>query len=223
MPVITIRGHSGSFTSEIARRAADRLGVRVMDRQVLEETAKRLNMPVEEVEELEQVPTTRRERILEALGRHLQNPWALVAGPPGQIGVIGLAAYYDHLPKPTDTHEYVKALEEIVHDLATDASVVFTTKGTQVMLNQHESAFHVFITAPLDVRVKRITARNLMSREEDARAMIARIDGQRKAYLKRYFHVDMEDLRLYDLVLNTAKVSPEVAVDTILALSRGTA
>ncbi|MBI4202368.1 MAG: cytidylate kinase-like family protein [Chloroflexi bacterium] len=220
MPAITVRGHSGSLTTEIAHRVAERLGVPVMDRHILEETARRLNVPVEQVEEMERVPMTLRERIVDALGRHLQNPWAMVAGPPGHMGAVGLAAYYDHLPHQADQQAYVKALENIVHDLATDDSVVLTTKGSQVMLNQHEAAFHVFTTAPLEVRVKRIMARNLLSKEEEAKAMIDRIDGERKAYLKRYFNVDRDDLRLYDLVLNTGKVSPEDAIETILNLAQ---
>ena len=219
MPVITIRGHSGSLTSEIARQLANRLGVHVMDRQILDEVAKRLGVPVEEVEEMEKMPITLKERIWEVVGRILDNPGAMVAGPPGHIGIIGYATFYDHLPAPTDQNAYKKALEEIVHDLATDDSVVLTAKGTQVILNQHEAAFHVFITAPLEVRVQRIMARNQM-KEADTRAMTARIDGQRKAYLKRYFKVDMEDVRLYDLVLNTGKTSVEAAVDTILRLSQ---
>ncbi|MBI4340340.1 MAG: cytidylate kinase-like family protein [Chloroflexi bacterium] len=219
MPVITIRGHSGSLTSEIARTLAFRLDAHVMDRQILHEVARRLDVPIEEVEEMERVPLTRRERIQDALGRVLQQPWAMVAGSPGQMGVLGLASYYEHLPLPTDANAYKRALEEIVHDLATDDSVVFTGKGTQVMLQQQERAFHVFVTAPLELRVKRIMARNGIS-ELEARAMIARIDGQRKAYLKRYFKVNLEDLRLYDVVINTAKIDVKAAVDTILGLSQ---
>ncbi|MBI4312172.1 MAG: cytidylate kinase-like family protein [Chloroflexi bacterium] len=219
MPVITIRGHSGSLTSEIARMMAYKLDAHVMDRQILHEVSKRLEIPVEEVEEMEKVPLTRRDRILDAFSRLLQQPWAMVAGPPGHIGVLGLASYYEHLPQPTDANAYRRALEEIVHDLATDDSVVFTGKGTQVMLRQQERAFHVFVTAPLELRVKRIMARNGIS-EAEARAMIARIDGHRKAYLKRYFKVDLEDLRLYDVVINTAKIDVKTAVDTIIHLSR---
>jgi len=61
----------------------------------------------------------------------------------------------------------------------------------------------IYLTAPLDVRVRRIIEREKRSFEEVERETGLREEAERERFL-RYYGVDLEDLTIYDLVLNTA-------------------
>jgi cytidylate kinase len=62
----------------------------------------------------------------------------------------------------------------------------------------------ILLTAPLDVRIKRIAARDDADFEFARRETIHREGSERARYLE-YYKVDVSDLSIYDLILNTGK------------------
>ena len=88
-----------------------------------------------------------------------------------------------------------------------------------VELKDHPAALHVQIIAPFWHRVKTVVEREGLER----RAAVSRVrtsDRARVDYLRRYHNVHWLDPQLYDLVINTAKVPVEVAVELIVEASR---
>lgn len=217
MSVITIRGHYGSDADEIAAEVARRLQAPHIGQELLEEVASRLGVSLSEVEELEKVPTSLYERILDAVARALERTWG-VGGPGVPIGPVAYEPYFTPLTPPVTESAYRKALEDVVHDLASTEQVILTGRGTQVILRERERTFHIFITAPLELRAQRVARREGLPLEE-ARRRVMEVDARRRAFVKRYFKAHIEDLTLYDLVLNTGKFSPQVAVETIVSLA----
>jgi cytidylate kinase len=61
----------------------------------------------------------------------------------------------------------------------------------------------IYLTAPLDARVRRIIERENRSFEEVERETRLREEAERDRFL-RYYGIDLENLTIYDLVLNTA-------------------
>ena len=55
---------------------------------------------------------------------------------------------------------------------------------------------------------------------ENARKLIEQHDGWRDAYLRNAHGADWDDPLLYDLTINTGRVSPEAAVDLIVGYVR---
>ncbi|MBN2229549.1 MAG: AAA family ATPase [Candidatus Thorarchaeota archaeon] len=60
----------------------------------------------------------------------------------------------------------------------------------------------ILLTAPLEVRIKRIAARDNSDFEYARRETIVR-EGSEKARYEEYYKVDVSDLSIYDLILNT--------------------
>lgn len=88
-----------------------------------------------------------------------------------------------------------------------------------MLLRDRRDAVRAFITAPLDVRVTRVQARTGCSADDAARE-VKKSDQQRLAYMQQYYHADWRDPRLYDIVVNTEHLTPEVAADLIIGAAR---
>jgi cytidylate kinase len=68
--------------------------------------------------------------------------------------------------------------------------------------------FRVWLDAPLDVRAERIADREEKSVERAREETRARAESEAKRY-ENYYGIDIADLTIYDLVLNTARWSPD--------------
>ncbi len=66
----------------------------------------------------------------------------------------------------------------------------------------------IFLTAPMEARIKRIAEREGVSLEEAREETLAREASERERF-KAYYGVDVGDLSFYDLVLNTELFEPE--------------
>jgi cytidylate kinase len=83
-----------------------------------------------------------------------------------------------------------------------------------MILCDHPDTLHVRLVASARVRAERIAQYHGISIEA-ASAQIEASDRHRRNYLKRFYHVRWDDAELYDLVINTSRVTPDVAADMI--------
>ncbi|NHI93136.1 MAG: cytidylate kinase [Candidatus Lokiarchaeota archaeon] len=66
------------------------------------------------------------------------------------------------------------------------------------------SDLKIFLTAPLEIRVKRIATRDNFPLEKAKIETIAREQSEKMRYLKSY-NINIEDLTIYDVIINTEK------------------
>jgi len=66
----------------------------------------------------------------------------------------------------------------------------------------------IFLTAPLEERIRRIARREGLTLEEARRETLRREQSERERF-KRYYGIDINDLSIYDVVLNTALFKPD--------------
>ena len=78
----------------------------------------------------------------------------------------------------------------------------------------------VWITAPFEVRAKRVARREKISVKEAEERMRARENSEIKRY-GIYYDIDYDDLSIYDLVINNEHLSAEEVADMIVALIKG--
>ena len=71
-----------------------------------------------------------------------------------------------------------------------------------------DADFKIFLTAPLEERVRRIARREHLTLEEARRETLRRERSERERF-KRYYGIDLTDLSIYDVVLNTALFKPD--------------
>jgi len=81
--------------------------------------------------------------------------------------------------------------------------------------NSNDEAYKVWLEAPLEVRVKRITDREDEEIEEVKEKVEKREKSERKRY-QDYYGIDLLDTSIYDLVLDSDKHGPEEIVKKIM-------
>lgn len=203
MPIVTIRGHLGSGAPETGKLIADKIHTDYIDREIIAEVAERLKWSKQGILQKEMPPGTLGGRILEALSHSY----------PAGIGYSG--AYAPAWEIPPDDITYLAGLESVIKELAGSGSTVIRGRGSQLILRDYPSAFHVLIVAQLEIRLKRVM-KSLKMDEEQAKKEIERFDSSRREFTKRYFHAELEDPLHYDLVVNTNHLDFEDAASIVV-------
>jgi cytidylate kinase len=114
--------------------------------------------------------------------------------------------------------EYVHHLARIVILAARHENMVFVGRGAQFLLPR-EQGLTVRLFAPRKARAKRLAAQQHLS-EAEAERQLDSIDDGRANFVKRYFHRDVRDPNLYDLLLNVEHFSDEAAAELVLLACR---
>jgi cytidylate kinase len=111
--------------------------------------------------------------------------------------------------------KFLHFLEAVIFDFARKGNVVIVGRGGQVLLKDLPGVFHLRVTAPFEVRLKRILAVKGGDEKQIAR-LLRRSDRDSEGFIRSLFDADWDDPNLYDLVINTQKISAESAADMVL-------
>ncbi|MFB6204931.1 MAG: (d)CMP kinase [Haloglomus sp.] len=84
------------------------------------------------------------------------------------------------------------------------------------MAGEHAD-FKMWLSAPLEVRAKRIAEREDKALERAREETHARAESEATRY-REYYGIDIEDLSIYDLVLNTSRLDPDGVVNALRAV-----
>jgi len=125
----------------------------------------------------------------------------------------------------TETRHYITVLQTTLLEFARADDVIIMGRSGQWLLRGIPHVLRVRIIAPLEQRVRRWIQRTTEQTGETpnqrAVAELVRRDDAEKAGRTRYLHeVDIADPGLYDLVINTAKLIPEMVVQMIEQIVR---
>lgn len=121
-----------------------------------------------------------------------------------------LEKYFSDKPKI-----YLDRFQSVIYELARKGNALFFGKGSQLLLHSYDCAFHVLITGSMEKRVQKVMESNRVSHEV-AQEIIRTSDHDKAGFLKYAFNRDWLDPHLYDLILNTDKLSTESAVKMIV-------
>lgn len=208
MPVITVARQYGAGGERIARLVAESIGADVLDRQLVAEISRRLEIPQEEVEEQAEAPGSLLARLLSALGSTTVEfsapPEAAAWTPP----------YADPAFDPSKA--ILTITQEMIREAAKTKNAVIVGHGATYLLQHQPSVLHVFLIAPEETRVKAIMKRAHLS-EEEARKKARRTDANRAAYAKQVYGLDWLRPNHYHLVIDTEQFGYEGSRDLVLA------
>jgi cytidylate kinase len=109
---------------------------------------------------------------------------------------------------------------EEVYDLAVKGNVLIRGWGATLWLRSVSHVPCIRVCAPLDTRVKRLMDRLETDEEQLARHEIEIDDAARAGRMEEHFNVPWGDATLYDMTLNTERVSIRTCVDLVVALAR---
>jgi cytidylate kinase len=185
-PFITIAREPGSGGAPIGEAVAAALGFKCLDDQIIDEIARSTKKRKEIVQAIDEKSRTAIEDIVHSILN---------------------TEYLDDL-------KYVTELVKIVLAYAHEGQVVIMGRGAN-FITPFAKGLHVNIRAPYAVRVKRAMEHEGLT-ESKAKNVIAKVEQERKDFVKQYLRHDISKGNSYDLTINTTYFSVEEARDVIL-------
>jgi cytidylate kinase len=186
-PYLSISREEGAGGSEIALLVGQELGWEVLDENLLDRVAERFHVSRMMLELVDETPSS----------------WV--------YDVLG--TWMDRQIVPHE--KYVAQLGRVVLAAARRGHVVLVGRGTQFLLPR-EKGLAVRLVAPLKCRTEQVMRRDRLGAAA-ARRLIEQKDRGRREFVERYFHRDVDDPHLYDLVINVAGLGPIGAAEQIVA------
>lgn len=199
MQAVTISRQYGSGGGEIATRLASKLGWRLVDHEAVIQVARRLGISVTDAEA--------QDEHVESLGMRLLNGLSLIQPPMSNAMQL--------VPFQNDVI-YHETLRKVIEAALSPGHVVIVGRGSQVLFKDRRDILHVRIVAPLEQRISYAMRREGLS-HEDAQTRVHYKDNGRVRYLQTQYHQNPADPLLYDLVINTAVLSLDNAVQLIMS------
>ena len=212
MPVITVGRQFGAGGATVGRMLADELKADVLDSNIIDEVARRLQLPKEEVEAEDEQPGPLLARLLVALGsastEPLIPPEATAWNPPNAAPTF-------------DTRKAVLQItQHVIEEAARSGNVVIVGRGGAYILSDFPGALHVFLRAAEPIRIKATMARFNVG-EEDARRRTKQADENWTAYIRQVYGHDRIHPAHYDMVLDTGRLGYQGVVNAIVAALKG--
>lgn len=231
--VITVSRQLGSRGSYIATSVAKKLNLRYIDREILNRAAEMAGFPdesmVEELEKQERVPSFL-ERIIDSMNTMPTIP--TIASATLREGYaydeqVAALILQDNLSRDEALHQlserqrrveagaaYGELIRRVILEYAHMGNVLIAGRGGQVVLRDFANALHVRIHAPDELRILRLTERLGLDQKE-AERQVHQADKERVRYMKHYYDAQWENPDLYHLVINTGKVSLDLATQIV--------
>ena len=186
LPVITVCLEPGSGGRLIADELAKRLNFTLFDKNILTTMA---NMAAVESKSLDTIEQQRPSGIQDFITSLVDNNYVY-------------------------TGDYVSFLKQQVEIIGKLGRAVIVGRGANFILPPKDK-FSIRIIAPLDIRIRNVSFKNGVSLAE-AKKRIRNREQRRKTFIRETFHEDIADIMHYDLILNTARMDLETAVESII-------
>jgi cytidylate kinase len=186
-PIITISREPGSGGSEIARRLSKALNMDLIGGQIIQHVADSAKMSRKVIESLDEKEVTFRDTLLMSL-------------------------FGESRPWPAD---YLKHLTRVIGTIGAFGNVIIVGRGANFILPK-EKTFKVRIIAPLELRIKYIMDDSGYTRAEAEQYVVKR-ENNGKAFIRKYYNVDVADPKYYDIIINTEKISIGQATESIIS------
>ena len=191
--VITISRQFGTGGHEIGAELARRLGVKLLDKQILNEVASRMNAVEDAVEKIESRNPLWRDDFTNFYRTYMAK------------------AEYNGQEQDQTSHALFQAQADAIRRIAAEESCVIIGRCGFDIFADHPNALKIFIHSSLDVRKRRIAEKYDIS-EQDAAAMIVDNDYSRELYTKSFTGRDWRDATNYDISLDVRKFGVNGAV-----------
>ena len=110
------------------------------------------------------------------------------------------------------TRHYVSCIEATILEMAARGEVVLVGHGAAIILREVPHVLRVRVTAPEGLRAMRARQEQGLATDQTAAEFIREADRERAARMKFLYRVDLDDPLLYDVAINTERVSVEGGV-----------
>jgi len=198
--LITIEREYGCGGGAISAQLAEHLGWKLWDHLITEEIARVANVDCSAVMRCDERMDSRLHRLAKSFwrGSYERNSAAL----GGQV---------------FDTDRMMSMMQDITARIAEEGNAVVVGRGAPYFLRERADAFHVFLYAPREEKLRRLLKDGCCNSE--AEELVDSVDRERIAFVKHYFNTDWPTRSLYHVMLNTG-IGDEAVMETILETMR---
>ena len=194
--VITLEREYGSGAPAIGEELSRRLGWSLWDNKLTCEIARRLKCDTAAVEEREERLDPTFHRLAKIFMRGSYE-----------------ASFSGHGVEMLDADHLSRLFEEVIRDVAGRGRCVIVGRAAPWFLRHRTDAFHVFIYAPREFKIKRVVSQG--KTQSEAEDLVDNVDRERAAFIKKYHKGNWPQRDLYHMMLN-ANVGTGIVVNTIL-------
>ena len=173
--IITIVREFGSMGRPIARRLSELLGIEFYDRDIVEETARKMNLPVSVISINEENQGSAYSRMRFPLGKSSREK----------------------------QDEIFRVQSEIIRSLAKRESCVIVGRCSDYILRDFDNRLSICVYAPFEQRIENCVS-SLGMDEETAMQMTVEVDKARRKYHKRYANYSPEDIKNKNLLIDSS-------------------
>ena len=192
--IYTIGREFGSGGREVGEKLAAKLGIKLYDKELLQQAAKDSGFCEEIFENHDEKPTN---SFLYSLVMDTYSVSGYSAAP--------------FLDMPLN-HKVFLAQFETIKKIAEKESCVIVGRCADYALSDNPDCINIFIHADLDVRIKNVS-RNLNITENKARDIINKTDKQRASYYNYYTSKKWGDSKSYNLSLDAGKLGTDNCIE----------
>ena len=195
--IITVEREYGSGGAAIAEKLANQLGWKLWDQSLTAEIARLANVDPASVARVDERCDSLLYRLMKVYMR---------GSFERSLPTAGMGRF--------DADTMVALMQRVIERAASDGNCVVVGRGAPYFLRNREDAFHVFVYAPWEEKIRRV--RESGKSETEAVELVTQIDQERATFIRRYFGKDWPTRHLYHLMINS-KVGDENVIKTILA------
>lgn len=196
--IYTIGREFGSGGKNVGEKLAERLGIKLYDKELLQKAAKESGFCEEIFENHDEKPTS-------------SFLYSLVMDTYSVSGYSSTP----FLDMPLN-HKVFLAQFETIKRIAEQESCVIVGRCADYALAENPDCLNVFIHADMDYRIKNVSQK-LNITEAKAKDLIQKKDKQRASYYNYYTSKRWGDSRSYDICLDNSKIGEDACVDLILS------
>jgi cytidylate kinase len=200
MAVVTVSRQYGAGGRRVAPAIAQALGFTFVDREIAEQAARRIGIDPKVAEARDE----RAPAVVEEIGL------ALAAATPG----YGLTVLPD-----LDDRTLAEATRRVILSLADAGGYVILGRGAQAILAERTDACHLSLVGEQRDRAQRVARWQEVDLKQAA-VRCERADDERANYVRRFYGRDIRDPLLYDAILNTSRISLEIATEVAVEVCR---
>ena len=177
--VVTITRQFGSLGRPIARKMSELLGIEYYDRDIVDQAAKKLKLPVSVVDQEE-----------ERAVKQSVNPFSRMMFPLGK--------------GTSNTQDMIfEAQKNIIQFLAEKDNCIIVGRCSDFVLSEMENSIHIYIYASYNARLH-LCIEDLGMEETEARRMMKSVDEARDSYHMQYAGYLPDDKRHKDILIDSS-------------------
>jgi cytidylate kinase len=163
------------------------------------------------------------QQVSQILGYHLVD-LKFIGTIIGQYGYVEFDKEYRNLPTFWERFDaerlqhrdtMVNMLNQVIQAVAKHGNVVILGRSGFEVLRGFTGVFHVRVQAPLSIRIGRVMEQQNLTFEE-AEEMVKSKDKVRLAFVEEFYKVPWGAIQAFDLIVNTEKVSPNLASSWVI-------